>query len=398
MSTNQFSWLHLTDFHYGLKGQDCLWPTLREPFLDSLASLHERCGPWDAVLFTGDLVQSGESAQFEEMQKQVLDPLWKRLDELGSEDAVLLAVPGNHDLYRPNPDEDAAADRLLDKDGFERVQEKFWDRPTSPYRRVITNAFAAYGEWWKKAPHRAADVKTGTLPGDFSATLESGGRRIGIMGLNTTFLQLGGGDYKGRLVWDACADRAAAHWQAARVGTRERTVAIRLRGVGHMLAKDYPAAITTLREALDLRRSLAPKNQADVAIVLNSLAEVMRECGQLDEAEIHYREALEIAKALPKPESVANYTGNLAEVALDREQWPEAERLARRALRQAEEVGRKETIAEDCWRLAKALARQGRGTEGLCHAERAVAICTELRSLHLVKAQATLDECLAANE
>ncbi len=56
MSTDCFSWLHLTDFHYGLKGQDCLWPTLRDPFLDSLAELHDRCGPWHAVLFTGDLV------------------------------------------------------------------------------------------------------------------------------------------------------------------------------------------------------------------------------------------------------------------------------------------------------------------------------------------------------
>jgi hypothetical protein len=46
-------------------------------------------------------------------------------------------------------------------------------------------------------------VKTGALPGDFSVTLESGGRRIGIVGLNTTFLQLAGGDYEGRLVWDA---------------------------------------------------------------------------------------------------------------------------------------------------------------------------------------------------
>jgi hypothetical protein len=79
MPTDSFSWLHLTDFHYGLKGQDCLWPTLREPFLDSLAALHERCGRWDAVLFTGDLVQSGETAQFEKMQAEVLDPLWEKL-------------------------------------------------------------------------------------------------------------------------------------------------------------------------------------------------------------------------------------------------------------------------------------------------------------------------------
>lgn len=202
--TSSFSWLHLTDFHYGLKGQDCLWPTLREPFLESLGPLHERCGPWDAVLFTGDFVQSGETAQFEKMQAEVLDPLWEKLREFGSGDAVLLAVPGNHDLYRPNPLEDnAAIDALLDKDGFQRIETKFWEQPAGGYRRVINDAFAAYSQWWDKAPHRPDVIKAGALPGDFSATLECGGRRIGIVGLNTTFLQLAGGDYEGRLVWDA---------------------------------------------------------------------------------------------------------------------------------------------------------------------------------------------------
>jgi tetratricopeptide (TPR) repeat protein len=204
MPTNSFSWLHLTDFHYGLKGQDCLWPTLREPFLDSLGSLHDRCGPWDAVLFTGDLVQSGETAQFEKMQAEVLDPLWEKLRELGSGDAVLLAVPGNHDLYRPNPLEDnAAIDVLLEKDGFQRIEAKFWDQPAGQYRRVINDAFAAYSQWWNKAAHRPGTVKAGALPGDFSAALQCGDRRIGIVGLNTTFLQLAGGNYEGRLVWDA---------------------------------------------------------------------------------------------------------------------------------------------------------------------------------------------------
>jgi len=156
------------------------------------------------VLFTGDLVQSGESAQFDKMQAEVLDPLWKKLQELGSGDAVLLAVPGNHDLYRPNPLEDnPAADVLLEKDGFQRIATKFWDQPAGGYRRVIKDAFAAYSQWWEKAPHRPDTVKAGALPGDFSATLDRGGRRIGIVGLNTTFLQLAGGSYEGRLVWDA---------------------------------------------------------------------------------------------------------------------------------------------------------------------------------------------------
>jgi tetratricopeptide (TPR) repeat protein len=190
----------------------------------------------------------------------------------------------------------------------------------------------------------------------------------------------------------ACADRAAAHWGTARADARERATAIRLRGIGHQLAKYNPAAIAAYREVLDLHRSLSPKS-VDVAIGLSDLADALRLSGQLDEAETHYREALAIATALPDLSGVATYTGNLAELALDREQWAEAERLARQALRLADELGRKELIASDSYRLAKALARQSRGGEGRSHAERAVAIFTELRSPDLAEAQAVLAEC-----
>ncbi len=204
MSSESFSWLHLTDFHFGLNGQKFLWPNLRQPFLDDLADLHQRSGPWQAVLFTGDFVQQGKSEEFREMQKEMLDRLWEKLRELGSGEAVLLGVPGNHDLYRPDHNEDnPALDTLLEKDGFSRVAAKFWGSPTGAYRRVIDDAFGAYCEWWKDAPHRPkAHVTPGILPGDFACTLEYGGRRIGIVGLNTAFLQLQGGDYQGKLVWD----------------------------------------------------------------------------------------------------------------------------------------------------------------------------------------------------
>ncbi len=151
MGAENFSWLHLTDFHYGLKGQDSLWPTLRGPFLDDLEKLHKLAGPWHAVLFTGDFVQSGDPTQFEEMQREVLDRIWSKLRDLGSGDAVLLAVPGNHDLRRPDQkDDNAARDTLLQKDGFDAIAEKFWSNPAGGYRRVIDNAFAAYQNWWNE--------------------------------------------------------------------------------------------------------------------------------------------------------------------------------------------------------------------------------------------------------
>jgi tetratricopeptide (TPR) repeat protein/predicted phosphodiesterase len=220
MTNPTFSWLHLTDFHFGLQGQETLWPNLRQPFLDDLEELYESTGPWQAVFFTGDLVQKGRSEEFKEMQKLVLDRLWEKLDELGSGDAVLLAVPGNHDLFRPNPYEDnPAVERMLEKDRFADIAAKFWDNPAGSYRRVVSDAFAAYTDWWKDAPHRPRAVTPGTLPGDFSTTLECGGYSVGIVGLNTAFFQLAGGDYRRKLVWNASqlhavCGRAADDWVA----------------------------------------------------------------------------------------------------------------------------------------------------------------------------------------
>ena len=202
MSTQSFSWLHLSDFHFGLAGQNILWPNLRQPFLDDLAVLHKQTGPWDAVFFTGDLVQQGKPEEFDDMQKEVLNRLREKLTELGSGNAVLLAVPGNHDLCRPDPKADnPAVDKLLESGGFNSIATKFWGSPTNSYRQVISDAFAAYTNWWNATDHRPQDLTTGELPGDFACTLECNEHRIGIVGLNTAFLQLQGGDYKEKLIW-----------------------------------------------------------------------------------------------------------------------------------------------------------------------------------------------------
>jgi nucleoside phosphorylase/tetratricopeptide (TPR) repeat protein len=192
----------------------------------------------------------------------------------------------------------------------------------------------------------------------------------------------------------ACAERSAAHWEKApQAGARERAGAIHLRGAGHELEKNYPAAIEAFEEALSLWRSIELES-VDVAIGLSSLADVERLQDDYDDAERDYREALRIAKKINGRSGIAVYTGNLAELALDREDWAAAEVLAREALDLAEEVGRQELIGSDCWRLAKALARQHKPQEGLPYAQRAVEIFPRLRLPdELAKAQAALNEC-----
>lgn len=192
----------------------------------------------------------------------------------------------------------------------------------------------------------------------------------------------------------ACADRATSHWHIADVGNLNESLGTRLRGFGNELKGDFVAAIGAYRETLDLLRPFFPES-TEVAICLNDIARVEQAAGDLDAAEIDYREALRIARAIGYSEGVADYIGNLATIALNRADWRGAEALAREALDLSENVGRQELIASDCHNLSKALVLQARQDEALPYVRRAVEIFAKLSHPDLASAQATLDECEA---
>jgi len=193
-----FNWLHLTDLHLGMNGQTHLWPNIRDVFFKDLSKLHDSCGPWDAVLFTGDLVQKGSEEEFKKLD-ELLDQLWIHLQSLGS-NPVLLAVPGNHDLIRPDANK-AVVSMMNMWEQVPNIHEQLWEEQNSEYREVVKQAFHNYQEWLVKTPLKQK-ISHGLLPGDFSTTFIKNGFKIGIAGLNTSFLQLGNGDYYKKLACD----------------------------------------------------------------------------------------------------------------------------------------------------------------------------------------------------
>lgn len=196
---NEVSWLHLSDLHAGMNGQGWLWPNLKHAIFKDLRSLHSANGPWDFVIFSGDLTQIASSEDYAKLS-EVMGELWGLFSELGFEPS-LLCVPGNHDLSRPHKFQPEAM--VLDTwwSTSDEFRATFWDNE-SPYLKLVNGCFENYRIWLESLEGlgiKLVSSNAGRIVGDSSGVIEKNGFRLGVVGLNSAWLQLAGGDYKGRL-------------------------------------------------------------------------------------------------------------------------------------------------------------------------------------------------------
>lgn len=125
-----FNFIHLSDFHWGEPTVNKLWSNLEKAIFDDISGMAASCGPWHAIIFTGDLVYSGKKVEYSSLNP-VLDKLFHHLKKLGST-PILITIPGNHDIQRPAPEKPAV--RFL-SESDEKAINSFWEQPNSPYRK-----------------------------------------------------------------------------------------------------------------------------------------------------------------------------------------------------------------------------------------------------------------------
>ena len=216
MTSKKLSWLHLSDLHIGDKTQG-LWPNFKAAFKDDLKRLADKAGPIDLVIFSGDMTQRGSKDEYVSLTKELCE-IWEVLDKLNQK-PLFFSVPGNHDLERP-PENDACMKMLTRWNNEPDVVKEFWAMENNQYITLVESAFSNYSAWQddienqgiKFAPHQK-----GLLPGDVSSSLEINGISLGLVGLNTSFLQLNGDNFNEKLALDyrqlnAITEDDAACW------------------------------------------------------------------------------------------------------------------------------------------------------------------------------------------
>jgi hypothetical protein len=188
----QLRWLHISDLHAGQDTQDWLWPGLQTHFFDDLERLIPAMGGLDLVIFSGDLTQRGSEKDFSTL-RLMLDRIWTKFDALGCRPQLFM-VPGNHDLARPDS-ADPVAVALQTWWENATVKDAFWKSTDNVYKRFIDQTFVGYTSFRQELMRDGfplCPTTDGLLPGDCSHVFVKDGLRLGLVGLNSTFLQLGG--------------------------------------------------------------------------------------------------------------------------------------------------------------------------------------------------------------
>lgn len=188
--------LHLTDLHLGDKCQKGLFSQAKKVIFEDIEYLLQKMGGIDVVFFSGDFVQKGTKEEFE-LFEAFLQDLWA-LFKKSDQNPLLFHVPGNHDVERISDKNNPTQKIMLNWVKEDIKNDYFWTSPNL-YHDFIQERFLNYSEWAASTSIPNVIEKKGFIAGDFYSSVKVGDIQLGVIGLNSTFLQLEGGDFRKKL-------------------------------------------------------------------------------------------------------------------------------------------------------------------------------------------------------
>jgi hypothetical protein len=197
----KISYLHFSDLHIGQKYASQYLSNAKDIVLQDLEFILGELKALDIVFFTGDMVQSGLESEYIEFLEW-FGSIKECISKHGY-DPFYLFVPGNHDLERTN-NTNSSTHKIMKNAWLsdeDLRNELIWESGNE-YNQYCQDRFSAYTSFIdrfyenNKKPHV---YMTGVIPGDFYAEIEVGEAKLGVLGLNSSFLQVDGDDYRKKL-------------------------------------------------------------------------------------------------------------------------------------------------------------------------------------------------------
>ena len=197
----EISYIHFSDLHIGQRWATQYLSNAKDIVIDDLKFICNKLGAVDVVLFTGDVVQSGSENEYDMFFEWFEDI--KKCLECDGNTPYYLFVPGNHDLAR-SVDVDNSTHKILKNNWLTDDQLRdtlIWDK-TKEYNQYCFKRLEAYSKFlarFYKENKLPSVYREGLIPGDFYAEVEIGDALLGVVGLNSSFLQIDGSDYRKKL-------------------------------------------------------------------------------------------------------------------------------------------------------------------------------------------------------
>lgn len=194
----EITYIHFSDLHIGDQLAVPLLSHVKDELLSDLEYIKKELGHVDVVFMTGDLVQTGSENEFSDF-KVFFESLMQVLSDKDGAPFVFF-VPGNHDLARTTVPTGSTHQTLKNWTANSELRNDFFWEKDSEYIRYCEERFKYFNQFLREYnEEHNITPKYGILPGDAYYTLDIKGVKIGIVGLNSSFLQIEGGDYHRKL-------------------------------------------------------------------------------------------------------------------------------------------------------------------------------------------------------